>query len=209
MITFTVAETASDKAAVVRLRDAVYVRDQGRLEHTGDTATTFDRYDEQAIYLLARQDGEAVGTVKVIPDSPAGLPCGEVVDLAGLRTTGRLVEFGHLMTLPHVRNRSLGRQLMRQALVHSVRTCAATHVLGDFFVDERGRLLDFYLMLGFVPLGEPYEDGRFKGAPLSVVAALDLVEAARHAHDAPGRQGELLRYFFHDYAEHAEASHAR
>lgn len=196
---YRVAETAADRSAVLRLREAVYVLDQGRLAHAADTADTFDRFDGQAVYLLAEDGSGPVGTVKLIADSPLGLPCGQYADLGPLRPGRRLVEFGHLMTLPRARGRAIGLGLMRAALVHSVSRLGATHVLGDFFADADGGLLPFYTGLGFVVVGSPYRDPRFLEAPLSVVAVLDLDAAAGRVAGADGPAGEALRYFFHDY----------
>lgn len=205
---FRPAETPKDKAAVLRLRDAVYVQDQGRLAHAADMTATFDRFDRQAVYLLAELEGTAIGTIKLIPDSAAGLPCEEAVDLTGFRPGKRLVEYGHLLTLPSVRASSVATGLMRAALVHSVGRLGATHVLGDFFIDATGSLRAFYTYLGFRPLGEPYRDVRFQDAPLSVVAVLDLADAADRCERTEGRRGELLRYFFHDYHRHAVRAEA-
>src|SRR4051794_7372389 len=202
---FRVADPVADKAALLRLRDLVYVRDQGRLGDVDDMAGTFDRFDSRAVYLLAEERSgsvaEPVGTVKIVEDSPLGLPCEDMVDLAGFRPGKRLAEFGHLMTIPQIRNRNVGMRLMREALMHSVTRLGATHVLGDFFAEADGSLRGFYTDLGFVGLGEPYQDARFKDAPLSVVGALDLEQAAARCRDGAGsaQQQALLRYFFHDY----------
>lgn len=202
---FHVARTAEDRAAVIRLRDAVYVHDQGRLADVGDTAATFDRFDGHAVYILAGSGDDAVGTVKVVPDGELGLPCEDVADLSAWRRSGnRLVEFGHLMTLPEIRSRSVGMALMREALVHSVREYRATHVFGDFFADEQtGGLRPFYLQVGFEAVTPPYSDERFHNAPLSIVGALDLVAAARRCHSAAERDNRILQYFFADYDAYA------
>jgi putrescine aminotransferase len=205
-VTFRVAATAADRADVLRLRDEVYVRDQERLADPSDTADTFDRYDGRAVYILADDGTGPVGTVKVIPDSEAGLPCEDVVDLGSLRPGNRLVEFGHLMTTPRARGQSIGMALMRAALVHSLSAYGATHVIGDFFAEEDGGLRRFYLDLGFVALCEPYQDVRFLHAPLSVVAALDLREAGRRTAADTGRSDAVLQYFFHDYHDHLRDS---
>lgn len=206
-LAFRAAQSAADKAAVLRLRDEVYVKDQGRLADAADMATTFDRFDKQAVYLLAESDGSPVGTIKLIADSPAGLPCEEAVDLASVRPGKRLVEYGHLLTLPRVRSRAVATGLMREAVVYSAARLGATHILGDFFIDATGALHAFYTNLGFEPLGRPYRDARFQDAPLSVVALLDLADAARRCAQVEGRRGDLLRYFFHDY--HEQAGRAR
>lgn len=202
-VVLRLARSQTERADVVRLRDAVYVRDQGRLADVADTADTFDRFDAYAEYILAYEDGEAVGTVKLIADSAAGLPCDSVVDLAELRGRGRLVEFGHLMTLPRIRGREVGMALMREGLVRCVARHQATHVLGDFFVDDDGGLRSFYTDIGFVGLGAPYQDARFKDAPLSLVGVLDVRAAAERARQQEHRDNRPLQYFFHDYDEYA------
>jgi len=197
-----VATTAEDTAAVIALRDTVYVQDQGRLADVSATAATFDRFDRHAAYLLAWLDGVPVGTVKVIPDTAAGLPCDDTVDLSLLRKGNQLAEIGHLMTVPNARHRAIGMALMRAALVHAVTTHGATHVLGDFFAEDDGGLRGFYLDLGFTVVGTPYRDERFSGAPLSVVGALDLAAAAERCRGPHGRDSRTLRYFFADYPDY-------
>ncbi|MER5302442.1 GNAT family N-acetyltransferase [Streptomyces lasiicapitis] len=198
-MTFRLARTEAERADVLRLRDAVYVEDQGRLADAADTAATFDRFDAHAEYILGYVDGEAAGTVKVVPDSAAGLPCDDTVDVSALRAGNRLVEFGHLMTLPSMRHREIGMALMREAVIHSARKHDMTHILGDFFVDDSEGLRGFYKEIGFFALHEPYEDARFKGAPLSLVAALDVTEAVSRARTPEGQKSRLLQYFFGDY----------
>lgn len=198
-VTFRLARTEADKADVLRLRHAVYVGDQGRLADAGDTAATFDRFDSYAEYIVGYDEGSPVGTVKVVPDTAAGLPCDDTVDLAELRRGNRLVEFGHLMTLPDVRHREIGMTLMRQAVVHSARKHDVTHIVGDFFVDDSEGLRGFYKEIGFFALHEPYEDTRFKGSPLSLVAALSVADAVSRARTPEGKKSRLLQYFFGDY----------
>ncbi|MEU8953449.1 GNAT family N-acetyltransferase [Streptomyces sp. NPDC048518] len=206
-ITFRRARTPAEAADVLRLREAVYVQDQERLTDTAQTADTFDKFDAQAYYLLAYAGTEAVGTIKIVPDSPAGLPCEDVADLGGWRTGHRLVEFGHLMTLPDVRHHKVGMRLMREALVHSVQTHQVTCILGDFFVDDLdGRLRDFYTDIGFVPVHGPYKDPRFTGAPLSMVAALDVPEAVRRCKEAGAGANRVLGYFFRDFDGYARGA---
>ncbi|WP_405846985.1 N-acyl amino acid synthase FeeM domain-containing protein [Streptomyces sp. NBC_01518] len=208
-ITLRTAHASADKDILLNLRDQVYVRDQGRLGDAHDTALTFDRFDPYAEYIIAEESTDSgigpVGTVKIVADSEIGLPVDEMVDVGHLRQSGhRLVEFGHLMTIPRVRNRHIGLQLMRAALIHSLVRFRATHVLGDFFAEADGSLRTFYRQLGFVQVGSSYQDQRFKGGPLSVTGVLDLADAAERARTAGDQQDatSLLHYFFHDYDSH-------
>lgn len=210
-LTFRLADMPTDKRILLSLRDTVYVQDQGRLADPHDMATTFDRFDGQAAYILAEYDGKPVGTVKVIPDSPAGLPCEDMIDISAVRGSdrggARLIEISHLMAIPSVRNRTVGMALMRQALIYAVWRYDATHVLGDFFADERGGLLSFYQTIGFQVVGEPYMDARFQGAPLSVVGALSVADAVARLPGSTGRERQLLEYFFADYPDYPGDRH--
>lgn len=204
--------SARDKELLLRLRDLVYVQDQGRIDAPEDLTESFDLFDAKAVHLLAEQDGEPVGTIKVVPDSELGLPCEQMVTLDGYRPGRRLVEFGHLMTIPRVRSRRIGMDLMREALLLARSDFGATHVVGDFFAEDTGDgLRGFYTALGFTPLAPVYRDARFKDAPPSVVGALDLAAAARRQADRAGapRELALLDFFFHDYDRRAHTAAPR
>lgn len=196
---------ACDDASVRHLREIVYVVDQQRLLDSAEMADTFDRYDRTSRYILAMLDGEPVGTVKVIGDSPAGLPCGEHVDIERLRAHHRTAEVGHLLTVPAVRQRRIGMGLMRQALVHAVRSLGATHILADFFAnaEDGGQLRPFYVTIGFRPVGEPFRDERFQGSPLSRVGVLDVPAAAAATRVATGEQRDLMEFFYGDYDDYS------
>lgn len=194
-----------DHPSVRYLREIVYVVDQQRLLDPTEMADTFDRYDQTSVYILALLDGEPVGTVKVIEDSPAGLPCGEHVDIEPLRSRHRMAEVGHLLTVPAVRRRRIGMGLMRQALVHAVRSSGVTHILADFFAnpEDGGRLRPFYATIGFRPVGEPFRDERFQNSPLSRVGVLDVPAAAEATRLATGQQRELMDFFYGDYDDYS------
>lgn len=191
------------------LREIVYVDDQNRLSDTDDMSSTFDRYDDTSVYITGYDSGAPVGTVKVISDSPAGLPCEVQVDIADVRATGAVVaEIGHLLTIPAMRDRRIGMELMRQSLMHAVCELHATHLLADFFVDDHdeGDLRSFYTMIGFRALGTPYRDVRFVGSPMSRVAVLDVPAAARGLADTTGRERELREFFYGGYPDYPDRS---
>lgn len=202
-IEFTTVEC--DHPSVRYLRDIVYVVDQQRLLDSAQMADTFDRFDQTSRYILAMQDGEPVGTVKVIGDSAAGLPCGEHVDIEGLRASHRMAEVGHLLTVPAVRQRRIGMGLMRRALVHAVQSMGVTHILADFFAgdEDGGQLRPFYVTIGFRPLGEPFHDERFHGSPLSRVGVLDVPAAAAATRVATGQRRELMEFFYGDHDDYS------
>lgn len=196
---------------VLAVRDAVYVGDQSRLSSTSDMTGTFDRYDAAATYLVAYGAGRPVGVVKVIADSPAGLPCEEHVSLGSLRSHHRVAEIGHLLTVPEVRQRGIGMALMRHGLVYAVQVAGATALLADFFADGdlRGGLRSFYELIGFTTVGEAFQDDRFTGSPLSRVGVLDIPAAARATPSTTGRQRELMEFFYGDYDQYSREAWPR
>lgn len=208
-VSFHTAESDEDKEAVMRLRTAVYVRDQQRLAHSSDMTRTFDRFDTVSEYILARYHSTAVGAVKVIPDSEFGLPCEDMADLGPLREVrgARLLEVGHLIALPRYRQRGIGLALMRQAVIRAVCMHRATTIVGDFFADDDGRLRSFYREIGFEAVAAPYRDMRFRGDPMSIVAALDLRDAAANISATRGRKHELLSFFFGDYPNYVRPNY--
>jgi predicted GNAT family N-acyltransferase len=192
---------------VLFLRNSVYVNDQGRLHSVEDTKDTFDKYDQYGTYLVAYRGTMPVGAVKIIRDSELGLPCEStaklVVSLADLRATGRLVEFGHLISAPEARSQGIGMHLMRHGLMFSVGALRATHILGDFFADETGQFQPFYARVGFRAISEPYRDTRFAGSPLSIVGLVEIEAAFKIWREGSESQRKLLDYFLADYGQYS------
>lgn len=207
--TLTVRRVADEAGMrdVITLRDRVYVADQGRLTSVDDTRETFDKYDQYGTYLVAYSGASPIGTVKIIRDSELGLPCESTatltVNLSEYRASGRLVEFGHLISAPEVRSQGVGMQLMREALAFSVGELGATHIFGDFFAEADGSFQPFYRRAGFQPVSEPYRDVRFAGSPLSIVGMVEIKEALKMWREGSEAQRKLLDFFFADYEQYA------
>lgn len=124
-----IAETR-DIAACLALRRVVFIDEQGVPE-----AEELDDLDAGAVHLLARIDGVAMGSARLLRQGTTG-KIGRVCVLAAARGTG------------------LGAALMRAAIAHfrasgdvdTLRLGAQTHALG------------FYERLGFVAEGPEYLD---------------------------------------------------
>jgi GNAT superfamily N-acetyltransferase len=193
----------ADRAAVMSVREAVYVRETGAIDAVTDLAGMYDRYDPHSTFFLAEDALGPAGTVKVVRDSVLGLPADMIADLADLRGRGRLAEVGHLLTMPRVRGQEVGLGLMRLACIHAVRACRATHVVGTLLTDSRGTLGAFYRDLGFAPVTGPCHLPGLRDGQLGVVTVVDVAAAVRMSRTAAGQAGERLRYFFHDFDEYA------
>jgi predicted GNAT family N-acyltransferase len=128
-MTLVIAPT-TDIATCRHLRRVVFIEEQGVAE-----SDEVDDLDDQAIHLLARVDGVAVGSARLLTYGDVG-KVGRVCVLASQRGTG------------------LGAALMRAAVdvframpgMKKVKLGAQVHALG------------FYERLGFVALGAVFDD---------------------------------------------------
>jgi ElaA protein len=112
------------------LRRRVFIDEQGVSE-----ADELDDLDAVAIHLLARDEGQAIGSARLLVQGEVG-------------------KIGRVCVLAHARGRGIGAALIRHAVqrfrtvagVTSVKLGAQTHALG------------FYQALGFHAVGEVYDD---------------------------------------------------
>ncbi|SNR39263.1 GNAT family N-acetyltransferase [Paracoccus sediminis] len=123
-------ETTTDLAACHALRRAVFIEEQGVPE-----AEELDGRDDGAIHLLATQDGQPVGSARILVQGDTG-KIGRVCVLASARGTGlgaALIgaALDVLRTRPGIARAKLGSQ---------------THAIG------------FYEKLGFAAHGPVYDD---------------------------------------------------
>jgi ElaA protein len=128
-VTLLIEETR-DIPTCRALRRTVFIEEQGVSE-----AVEVDDLDSEAIHLLALQDGQAVGSARLLV----------------LGETGKI---GRVCVLREGRGQGIGAALIRAAVarlrqvdgVKKAKLGAQTHALG------------FYAGLGFVPVGEVYLD---------------------------------------------------
>jgi len=128
-MTLTIAPTR-DIAVCLALRRVVFIDEQGVSE-----ADEADDLDDEALHLLAVQNGRAVGSARLL-------------------VRGDTVKVGRVCVLKAQRGQGLGAALMRAAVeaarglpgVARVKLGAQTHALG------------FYARLGFVAFGAEFLD---------------------------------------------------
>ncbi len=128
-MTVTIAQT-HDITACRALRRTVFIDEQGVSE-----ADEVDDLDGVAIHLLASDDGQAIGSARLL-------------------TQGEVGKIGRVCVLAPARGRGIGAALIRHAVarfraeqgIKRVKLGAQTHALG------------FYAALGFSPIGEVYDD---------------------------------------------------
>ncbi len=129
-----------DMADVLEIRRVVFIVGQDVPEHEER-----DGKDEEAIHLIARHDGKAVGTARIL-----------LIDGVG--------KIGRVAVLDEMRGKGLGRDIMKAALdelrregVSKAKLAAQTHALG------------FYEALGFVAEGPEFMDAGIPHRDMTLV----------------------------------------
>lgn len=123
-------ETTTDLAACHALRRAVFIEEQGVPE-----AEELDGQDDRAIHLLAWQDGQPIGSARILLQGDIG-------------------KIGRVCVLAQARGRGLGTAMIRAALdVLRVQPGIARAKLGS-----QTHAIGFYEKLGFVAQGPVYDD---------------------------------------------------
>lgn len=125
----TVQQTR-DIAACRALRRVVFIEEQGVSE-----ADEIDDLDDQAVHLLATDDGAAVGTARLL-------------------TMGNAGKIGRVCVLHHMRGRGIGAALTRAA----VDVFAAMDSIEKVKLSAQISALAFYEKLGFTAHGPVYID---------------------------------------------------
>lgn len=180
-------------------RYRVYVEELGWLAPSSPAPTfvdseTFrsgllvDQFDSVALNYAAFTNGHIAGSIRVVPDTPLGLPLEACCPLNGFRAYKRAVELSRLCVSRDHRGSSLALLLMKAGW-QAARRQGATHVVVDSYLDSLDPKENMYLRLGFAPMGAPYADPNYLVEDLCVSLAIecDSGEAA-----LPPR----LRHFF-------------
>ena len=120
----------TDIASCRALRRTVFIEEQGVAE-----ADEVDDLDDQAIHILAAQDGVPVGSARLL-------------------TNGNTGKVGRVCVLPRARGTGLGAALM-QAAVAQFRTMPGITTVK---LGAQLQALAFYERLGFTPYGKVFLD---------------------------------------------------
>jgi len=158
--------------------------------------------------FLVENQGEAVGTVSVFPDSPLGLPADDVykAEIDKLRWQGRRpVEVGRLtIGREHMNERSVLTAMFDILSLYSRRIRKAT----DLVITVNPSHAKFYeRVLLFQRIGEERHLGSVSNAP-AVLLRLDLElqrKVIRWEHDeGPKPDGKVERTFYKHFSSRAE-----
>ncbi|WP_322770664.1 N-acyl amino acid synthase FeeM domain-containing protein [Frankia sp. Cr1] len=163
------------------LWETVYGKEFGWLP-TDAGGSYRDRYDSRSAYLLATVDGVTTGTMRLVADSPEGLPVEQFVSIADLRGDKRLIECQRLMILPEYRNRRWD-ELPYGVLGGLVKAClhwcivnGYSHILADLFTQTATTPMWPLMALGFEETGKEFVDTELDEEGTSVAILLRVGE---------------------------------
>lgn len=127
--------TSKELYDILALRQEVFLLEQACLY------PDLDYFDQKAMHLLGWEDGKLIAYARVFdkdiryPDS---------------------LSVGRVVTSPKLRGRGIGKELMRQVLIHTEQHLSETSIT----ISAQLYLKNFYESFGFKVIGEPYdEDG--------------------------------------------------
>jgi hypothetical protein len=178
-----VATSESDLDNVDTLWREVYGQEYGWLP-ADSPALHKDWYHPHSAYLVAAVNGRAVGTMRLVADSPQQLPIEQFTSIEQLRDPGRrrLIECQRLMVLKEYRNtRQAGMPFgvfgaLVKGCLHWCLRNGFSHIVADLFVNTATTPMAPLLAIGFEETGIEFVDTELDEPDLSVALLLDLGE---------------------------------
>jgi hypothetical protein len=182
------ARTDRELQGVDALWRAVYGRERGWLSELTPGPLYRDEFHEHSSYIVAECNGQAIGTMRLVHDSPRGLPVDRFADLSAAKRDRNVVECQRLMVLPEYR-KSRNRvempfgvypALIRATVQYCLRK-GVTHVFADLFTSTDTTPMQSLECLGFKRVGSEFVDYDLKEPSKSVALVLDVPDAVARA----------------------------
>ena len=129
MIEIREARDADERQALLALRHDVFVDEQGV-----PLDLEIDEHDETAVHIVALEDGELLGTCRVLQ-------------------AGEQAKFGRLVVARHARGRGIGAELLAEAERHAQRMGCDRMVLA-----AQTSAMGLYERAGYTAHGDVYLD---------------------------------------------------
>ncbi len=146
---------------------------------------SFDDFSHN--YVAVDDQGMIIGSIRITFDGPNGLPLETCNSLDGFRNGRVLAELGRLVINPGYNGNRLGSLLMKAGYQCAVERGANFIAIDVCIVNQ-----DFYLKMGFVQVGDKYDDPFFNFKKPSVTMALDCITAQKKW---PYTRPRLYRFF--------------
>ena len=172
-----------------RFRYRMYVEQLGWLP-ANEEGLLHDEYDAYAFNYAAFEGDEVVGSIRMVPDNPHGLPFERCSPLNGFRSGKRLVELCRFVVADEHRGHILPGLLMKTGYQRAIME-GSTHVTLDAYLGT-GTSSQLYEKMGYEPISEPFHDPDWLCSMPERVYAIDLNRAtAEWPESRPG----LYRFF--------------
>ena len=196
----TVASDRATRERAYRLAHRVYERCGYAASGSGLCVCEYDLKPATLTLLIEDMDGRDIGTVSLVFDSAADLPCDEIYrgELDGLRARGcKLVEVTRLvMDEAHAHSRLLLIRMFNCIQIFAHRVRHAT----DFVIEVNPTHVNYYRrLLKFDVLGEERPCPRVKGAP-AVLLRLNLAFAQNEIERFRGAENRASERSLYPYA---------
>lgn len=130
MLTLKIVKFNDEKPQIQSIRNTVFTIEQGV-----DTRIDFDGQDDDAIHIVVKKNGQAVGTGRMLADG----------------------HIGRVAILKELRGEGIGANVVQSLVDEAVKLNFPKVYLG-----AQLQAVDFYLKLGFTPYGEEYIEADIK-----------------------------------------------
>jgi predicted GNAT family N-acyltransferase len=134
-----------------------------------------DQYDEYSEHIVALDDGDVVGYIRVIKPNPQGFPCLEVARPTADLDLEKCAEFSKFVIRKEYRDQpdKVAFRLWMEALRRTGLN-GLYHIVVDAFVGKE--MYGYFKEIGFEECSEVYEDTRFQVEGFSVLLCLNIPE---------------------------------
>jgi Acetyltransferase (GNAT) domain len=134
-----------------------------------------DKYDEYSEHIVALDDDDVVGYIRVIKPNPMGFPCMEVAQPTKALDLEKCAEFSKFVIRKEYRDQpdKVAFHLWMEALRRTGLN-GLYHIIVDAFIGKE--LYGYFKGIGFEECSAVYEDTRFQVEGFSVLLSLNIPE---------------------------------
>jgi N-acyl amino acid synthase FeeM len=173
------ADTPEDLEALHRILCEVYAREFNWL-NTGVTRMERDSYHPHSTYLIARAGSKPIGMMRLVHDSPIGLPIEQFVDVSEIKRGRTIIECQRLMVLSEYRTYRDSQlpfgafgALVKATVYHTL-VNRRDYIIADCFVDTPTTPVRQLKGIGFIETGKNFMDRELAESGASTALLLKM-----------------------------------
>ena len=176
-----------------QFRHRIFVEELNWFPWVGNRLTDkFDAYSHN--YVAFDQYSKIVGTLRIVPDSPGGLPLERLFSLTPYRKNKNIVEMCRFAVSSEHRSSRLFLRLMA-ASYQCAEMIGSTHMALDAYLEEE----PIYEGLGFKRISRPYQDPEYARKSMVVAMMASLAEIKRILVNEKPAVGKILMSNYNIY----------